>query len=184
MNTSGKKLNKGFTLLEITATLMIIGMLSGLAGLYITNVIGAYALHQEHKEAAQKARFVINRLVNEFIHITKVHEGTENSISFESRFNNMEDTLIEFNKNTIKINHVVFADQVHDLTLRYLKSPDAFDKVSSNEEIWGNVWEKESTAIQFDISFSMQPYVRWERPYHIITIKNITAVPRFIIKSN
>ncbi|MBF0450006.1 MAG: type II secretion system protein [Candidatus Magnetomorum sp.] len=180
MNNKKNRSDKGFTLLEMTATLMIVGLLVGLAGLYITNVVDAYALYQEHTEAAQKGRFVINRLVNEFIHLERVINGNEKSISFESRYNNLTDAVIEFKNNTIEINHVVFVDKVHDFNLRYLKSKTAFDDVSS--QMWNNSWLDGSTAIQFDISFALYPSLQSLQSKNIITFNNITVVPRAMAK--
>jgi len=175
--------NKGFTILEMTATLLIVAMLSGLAGLFITNVVRAYAMYQENKEVAQKARFVINRLVNEFVHITKVIKSSETQIQFISRFNNQTEMTIKYEKNTLKIDNVmkrniVFADKIYDFKLRYTKSDEVFDDINKN--IWTNKWTDKSTAIQFDISFIVNPYLKTENKKHIVTFYNITTVPRFL----
>jgi len=172
--------NKGFTLLEITATLMIIFFLSGLAGLAIENYIDAYALHKQHTEVAQQARLVINRLVNEFVHINQIRSGTTDEISFRSRFNNLRITTISyFNKdNCLKINNEIVSDKISDFKLRYLAGVNVFDDVDS-KDIWENRWiDGQSTAIQFDISFKIELKILKHKRTHSIDFNNITVVPR------
>jgi len=174
------KSDKGFTLLEITATLMIIVIISGLAGFSIENCVDAYTLHKQHTEIAQQARLVINRLVNEFVHITAMRSATKNEIVFCSRFNNLKDITISFqeNCNCLKINNVIFADNVSDFKLRYLSGVKVFDNVES-ENMWIDNWkDEESTAIQFDISFIINPVLLKDQRSYSINFTNITVVPR------
>jgi len=177
------QLNKGFTLLEITATLMIIAFIAGLAGFSIVNYVDAYTLHKQHSEIAQQARLVISRLVNEFIHITEMRRARVNEIVFCSRFNNLEDTTITYNDKAkyLKINNEIFADHVSDFKLRYLTGVDMFDHIDSNgnSDMWDNYWiDSQSTAIQFDISFEINPIVLKKKKSYTITFTNITVVPR------
>jgi prepilin-type N-terminal cleavage/methylation domain-containing protein len=170
--------NKGFTLLEITATLMIIAIISGLASLSIVNYIDAYTLHKQHTEIAQQARLVINRLINEFVHITEMRSGRVDEIAFCSRFNNLKDTTISFQDNAIKINNVIFADNVSDFKLRYLTDVDVFDNIESHN-MWKNQWtDSQSTSIQFDISFEIKPILLKRKRSYSISFTNITVVPR------
>jgi len=170
--------NKGFTLLEITATLMIIAVISGLAGLSIVNYIDAYTLHKQHTEIAQEARLVINRLINEFVHITEMRSGTEKEIVFCSRFNNLKDTNISYQDKAIKINNVIFADNVSTFKIRYLSGVKVFDRITSHN-MWVNQWtESQSTSIQFDISFEINPVLFNRKRTYAINFTNITVVPR------
>jgi prepilin-type N-terminal cleavage/methylation domain-containing protein len=178
MRNSFYQLNKGFTLLEITATLMIIVFISGLAGFSIVNYIDAYTMHKQHSELTQQARLVINRLVNEFVHITEMRRASADEIVFCSRFNNLKDTSISYQDNCLKINNVVCADRISDFKLRYLTSIDAFDNVNSHN-MWRDNWiDRKSTAIQFDISFEINPVVLRKQRSYSISFTGITVVPR------
>jgi type II secretory pathway pseudopilin PulG len=175
--------NKGFTLLELTATLMIIFFISGFAGFSIVNYIDAYTLQKQHTEIAQQARLVINRLVNEFIHITTISDAKANMISFLSRFNNLKETTISFDidNHCLKINNKIFADNISDFKLRYLADVNVFDDLDSSGSpiMWQNQWEDgTSTAIQFDISFEISPIVFRKKRSCKINFTDITVVPR------
>jgi prepilin-type N-terminal cleavage/methylation domain-containing protein len=172
------KSDRGFTLLEITATLMIIVIISGLAGFSIVNYVDAYTLHKQHAEIAQQARLVINRLVNEFVHITAMRSASEDEIVFCSRFNNLKDTTISFQDNCLKINNEIFADNISNFKLRYLSGVKVFDNVESHQ-VWIDNWkDEESTAIQFDISFNINPVLLKDQRTYSINFTNITTVPR------
>jgi len=168
------KTNNGFTLLEMTATLILIALVAGLSGMYISRAVELYKIYQENTETAQKARFVINRLVNEFVHITTINNATNKSIFFKSRFNNQESKLIEFNNktNSLEIDHVLFCDSIYDFKLRYLDSVTAFDKTSY--DIWNDQLSSHTTAIQFDIAFIKKN----NSPQNFVYFNNITVVPR------
>jgi len=172
-----KQSNKGFTLLEITATLMIIMIISGIASISISHFIDTYALHRQHSEVSQQARIIINRLLNEFLHITMVHHGASNRISFRSRFNNQADTSITFTNNRLEINDIALSDEVTDFQLRYLKSAKVFNNVS--QQMWDTKWEKgKSTAIQFDLTFTINTKILSKEYPNTVTFSNITVVPR------
>jgi len=170
--------NKGFTLLEIIATLMIIVVISGLAGFSIVNYVDAYSLHKQHTEIVQQARLVINRLVNEFVHITEIRSANNKKIVFCSRFNNLRDTSVVYQNNCLMINNEIFAEHVSNFTLRYLSGVNAFDNVDS-QGMWTNQWHRgKSTAIQFDISFYIAPILLRKQRNYSVDFKNITVVPR------
>ncbi|ETR74539.1 MAG: hypothetical protein OMM_00124 [Candidatus Magnetoglobus multicellularis str. Araruama] len=182
--------NNGFTLIEIIVTLMLIALISGLAGISLMNYIDAYSLQQQNADVVQEARMVINRLLNEFIHITEVHQGTSDEIAFRSRFNNESDTTITYKNNSITINDVPFVDNVGHFNLRYLTSVTCFDDVE-RRKMWGDTWKDDiSTAIQFDISFQIFPilpqYTNKKRTHSktekAISFTNITVVPRTLKK--
>jgi len=171
-------LNNGFTLLEITATLMLIVFISGLAGFSIVNYIDSYTMHKQHSEMAQQERLVINRLVNEFVHITEMRRASSDEIVFCSRFNNLKDMTISYQDNCLKINNVVFSDRISDFKLRYLSSIDAFDNVNSHN-MWRDNWiDGKSTAIQFDISFEINPVILRQQRSYSASFTGITVVPR------
>jgi prepilin-type N-terminal cleavage/methylation domain-containing protein len=180
MNKIFFKPNKGFTLLEMTATLIVVSMISFLAGKHCLFLIDLYKVYHTNFETAQKARFVINRLVNEFIHITTIHNASEKKIHFKSRFNNQESMLIEFKNNSLEIDHFLFADNIFDFKLRYLDSATAFDNTSY--DIWKDQLSNKSTAIQFDIAFFTGQSI--ESPTNIFYFNNITAVPRSLKESD
>lgn len=59
---------KGFSFLEIVAVLVIIGIVSAVAGLGLTGATQAYLSGRNHVENAQKAQLVMNRIVKEFFY--------------------------------------------------------------------------------------------------------------------
>jgi prepilin-type N-terminal cleavage/methylation domain-containing protein len=82
-----KKFTKenGFTLIEIIASLVILGLLGGtISVLILGRVVDAFYLTKTNVETAQKGQIALNRLTKEFTNITKVNSSGAASINFNS----------------------------------------------------------------------------------------------------
>ena len=141
---------KGFTLLEITATLVISGFMITIASMVMGNMIDNYIYLKARADAAKKATFAINRIINEFIHINVVSGAIENenetTISFDSNFNNMLVMKLSYHKptKTIRlcpdnrsINYCnILIDNVNSFNLEYLTDKFAFNQ--DTNKLWDN----------------------------------------------
>ena len=74
----------GFTLIEMIASLAIIGILAAIAGLGLVQLAEGFLLSQAGAESAQKAQLAMARMVKEFNTITDVSGGSSHSITFDS----------------------------------------------------------------------------------------------------
>lgn len=74
----------GFTLIEMIASLAIVGILAAIAGIGLVQITEGFLLSHAGAESAQKAQLVMARMVKEFSYITDVAGGSSNSITFDS----------------------------------------------------------------------------------------------------
>ncbi len=77
-------LQRGFTLIEMIASLAIVGILAAIAGLGLVQITEGFLLSRAGAESAQKAQLAMIRMVKEFTTITDVSSGSSNSITFDS----------------------------------------------------------------------------------------------------
>lgn len=78
------KASDGFTLIEMIASLAIVGILAAIAGIGLVQFAEGYALARSGAESAQKAQLAMMRMVKEFHHILDVPAGSSLSIRFDS----------------------------------------------------------------------------------------------------
>lgn len=74
----------GFTLIEMIASLAIVGILAAIAGIGLVQITEGFLLSRAGAESAQKAQLVMARMVKEFNYITDVAGGGSHSITFDS----------------------------------------------------------------------------------------------------
>ncbi len=75
----------GFTLIEIIASLVILGVLGGTISVIILGrVVDGFYLTKTNVETAQKGQIALNRLTKEFTNITTIKDADSTSIKYDS----------------------------------------------------------------------------------------------------
>jgi prepilin-type N-terminal cleavage/methylation domain-containing protein len=80
--TIAKKNERGFTLIEIIVTLVLVGITAALAGMWIVSVTNGYIFARNNMETTQKAQLAMTRLVKEFKAISAVTAASASSITY------------------------------------------------------------------------------------------------------
>jgi prepilin-type N-terminal cleavage/methylation domain-containing protein len=75
-----RKRQAGFTLIEIILTLILIGVLSVFAGLFMTSFISSYSLVRSNSDTAMKAQMAMDRISMELRDASAVSTLTVNSL--------------------------------------------------------------------------------------------------------
>ena len=78
------KKHKGFTLIEVIATMLILGIVAAFAGYGIVNGIQSYMFTVEKTEIAQETRLAMYRIISELRDINTLVSATTDSIRYES----------------------------------------------------------------------------------------------------
>ena len=76
-------MKKGFSLIELVAVLLLIGVLLLSATVSLVPLADAFLQTRTHADTAQKARLALARLTREFITITNVAAGSSSSITYD-----------------------------------------------------------------------------------------------------
>jgi len=74
------KKESGFTLIEIIVTLVLVGILSVFAGLFMTSFLGSYFTVKNNSETAMKAQMAMDRISLELRDVSAVSVLTDNSL--------------------------------------------------------------------------------------------------------
>lgn len=118
---SRKTNEKGFTLIEIVVTLLLVGITAALAGMWIISVTNGYIFTRNNMETTQKAQLAMTRLVKEFKAITAVGSNSANSISYtrsDIALGSVTST-VALSGSELQLNGNALADNVNEFTLRY-----------------------------------------------------------------
>lgn len=74
------KREAGFTLIEIIATLLLVGILSVFAGLFMTTFVNGYFMARNNSDTALKAQMALDRMSLELKEVSALSVLTDNSL--------------------------------------------------------------------------------------------------------
>jgi len=111
----------GFTLLEIIAALILVGIIGATLGIGITQIINGFIFSKKNAETARKAQLAITRLVKELKEADISSSSAATSIIFSD---NSKTITWSGAGNPLKINSDILADNVSDFKLTYYDSYD------------------------------------------------------------
>lgn len=118
----GQCTSSGFSLLEIVAVLLILGLLTLFGTRVLMTMTRGYVLARSSGAVVQKAQMALQRMSNDFSYITTISACTPNRISYNA-FHDMESHVISQSGTTITytVNGTpyVLADSVAPNGLRF-----------------------------------------------------------------
>lgn len=117
----GKK--NGFTLIEVIVSLVLIGILSAIAGMGLVQITEGYVFAKQNSETIQKVQIALARMVKELGTATSIASATAISIHYTRP--GPVDNDITYSGNTIQIAGTTLIDKVTAFNLVYFDAPDS-----------------------------------------------------------
>ena len=114
---------RGFTLIEVIATLILVGITAAMAGMWIVSVASGYVFAKKNMETTQKAQLALTRLEKEFKSMSSITASSANSITF-TRLDNttggmITQTIMLTGGSLLKLNNDTLTNNVSAFTLSY-----------------------------------------------------------------
>jgi len=116
--------DKGFSLIEIIASVLLIGVISFSIGMGIVQAINGYAFAKQTAQTLQNGQSAMARLVREFNNINYISTLTLTSLQFSTDPGNAVMNTVLLDGTTIKIDGDILTDGVKKFELKYY---DSFD---------------------------------------------------------
>jgi prepilin-type N-terminal cleavage/methylation domain-containing protein len=112
--------DKGFTLVEAIASLVLIGIIAAIAGIGLVQISEGYVFSKRNAETVQKAQFAMTRLVKEVAALTAISDPAAASVTITRPQGGTSVTqAIALSGNAVQINGVTLIDQVTAFALAY-----------------------------------------------------------------
>lgn len=115
--------NKGFTLLEMTMVLLLMGIIGSIWGLGLIQIIDGFLLSKYNTETAQKGQMAMTRLVKEIQSIEYIFTAADppsNTFIEYSRDAAQTDIhKIKFSAKQVTIDDNILIDSVNNFTMNY-----------------------------------------------------------------
>lgn len=156
---------KGFTLIEIIAALVITGILAAVAGMAIVQTVKGYMTVKDNSTATQEAQLAMSRINREIIELTRITSSASNitlpimnvsqvdaggsvigqrTIGFDSASNAVK---VAFNSTDVA-NGDIIINNVSSLTFTYYKGDTAYTS-------WSPSTMKDTDLSAIDVSLSL-----------------------------
>lgn len=147
----GYRSYRGFTLIEVIVTLLLVGITASLGGMWLAGVASGYATAKLNADIAQKAQLATTRLTKEFNAIRSVSASSGTSITFNriADINNPAGVSVTVSRSgdQLLIDGSPLTDRVSGFTLRYCTSPN----VSPCPD---QTWSSSSRIIEFQLTLA------------------------------
>lgn len=118
---------QGFTLIEVIATLLILGFMLAASTVGFSQVIQGFVQTQDHSDMVQEVQVAMTRIYYELQHIDSISASSDTAITYRPRFNFTDGVLpertIQFNAGagTITFDGAILIDNVTAFQLAYLE---------------------------------------------------------------
>ena len=98
--------NKGFTLIEIIVSLVIVGIMAAVAGMGIVSMVQGYEFARENVVISQKAQLVMARLRCELMNLSDIDSGssTGSCIRYKVETESQKYRKIRLNSGNLELN--------------------------------------------------------------------------------
>lgn len=135
------KNNKGFTLIEVIAVLVLSGVLAGIVGTGLVQISKSFIFAKQNMGTTQKGQLAMLRILKEFTNISSITAGATNtSITFVSQHATAITYTLSLSGTTLLLRRGagtpnILTDNVNSFNLLYYNT---FDAASANTWINGS----------------------------------------------
>ena len=146
--------DRGFTLIEIIMTLLMVGITAALAGLWIVTVANGYIFNKMNMNTTQKAQLAMTRLMKEFNAISAITASSTSTITY-TRSDISSGTVngtVVYSGGLLKINGDTLTDSVSAFILAYCD--DVPDVVSYDSSACTATWSPTSRTIKITLTLN------------------------------
>jgi prepilin-type N-terminal cleavage/methylation domain-containing protein len=121
------KYKAGFTLIEITVSLVLVGLIASIAGTSVIMGMQGYLFARENDVITQKAQLALSRLNREFIELSDVKDASSTCIVYQSPYGTRAiarvSNTIQFFSSANSCSNLsggdILVDRVQDFTIKY-----------------------------------------------------------------
>lgn len=131
-------MKKGFTLIEVVAVLLLVGVLALASTIGMVPVVDAFLQVRQNAESAQKTHLALERIAREFTTITEVIAADAQAITYDfldpEGVAHRRQLIWEGSGMPLRLNGVPLSNDVGHLELRYYPAPDGVGRASWAED--------------------------------------------------
>jgi prepilin-type N-terminal cleavage/methylation domain-containing protein len=140
---------KGFTLIEVIVTMVLVGIATILGGMLIVSVANGYAFARMNANTVQKAELAMTLLTKEFNAIESVSASSGTGITYTRRDNTLSvvSKTISQSGGQLLLDGNPLTDRVSAFTLRYCNTPDL-------SPCPDQTWSSSSRIIEFTLTLT------------------------------
>ncbi|QTA79333.1 Prepilin-type cleavage/methylation domain-containing protein [Desulfonema limicola] len=123
---------KGFTLLEVVITLILMSIIGSLSGLGLIQIVDGFLLSKYNTETAQKSQMAMTRLIKEIQSIEYIFTDeppTQTFIKYLRDDGTADFHKISFSAGEITIDNNILINSVNDFNMTYYEK---FDQVTAD----------------------------------------------------
>lgn len=118
--------SKGFTLIEIIASLVLVGIMAAVAGLGLVKITEGFVFTRASVTAAQKGQIALVRIEKELNRVSDITFGSPTSISYVSHKGGIAGNYsIRRSGVNLNLNNDILTDNVEAFILKYYDSTGA-----------------------------------------------------------
>ena len=131
---SHRSQEKGFTLIEVIVSLVLVGIISAMMGLGLMQITQGYIFSRQNSETVQKVQIAMARIVKELSAATAINSTpapTATSVSL-TRLPGPVTNTITFAGNTVQINGTTLIDNVAACSFTYFDAAGLSTTTTAN----------------------------------------------------
>jgi len=152
--TRKKSDEKGFTLIEVIVTLVIVGIIAALAGMWLVNLANGYIFTVQNANTVQKGQLAITRIAKELGGLQSVTSSSATSITFNridaGNPSGIPIALAQIG-NTLQLNNHTLTDRVSTFNLDYYNDDPTSTTPSSS---WSTTPSNPTRIIKVTLTLS------------------------------